>query len=137
MWKNKLSFLYSVRKFDVFFNRPGIIKIGALLRNLAVFFMCYIITSSTFCYPLFFIFRKIFMAFSMILTLFSFSSLEKCWYLSQVFFCVLFFFFFWKTLIPFTCLVLIPFFVFQIISSWHFYICGKDIWLIFYTLKST
>ena len=38
MWKNKLSFLYSVRKFDVFFNRPGIIKNWSLIKKPGSFF---------------------------------------------------------------------------------------------------
>ena len=100
-----------------------------------LFFMCYIIISSTFCYPLFFMFRKIFMTFSTILTLF--FSWERFSYLSRAFLLLLVFFFLGKILIPFTSFFSKPSFIFLIISSLHFYICEKNIWLIFYTLKTT
>ena len=88
-----------------------------------LFFMCYIIISSTFCYPLFFMFRKIFMTFSTILTLF--FSWERFSYLSRAFLLLLVFFFFGKILIPFTSFFSKPSFIFLIISSVHFYICEK------------
>ena len=110
--KNKLSLLYQMMKFDVLF-----------------------LIISIFCYPLFFIFRKVFVAFTKMLTFFIFFFYRK---ISISFKCVLllFVFFFKKILIRHKPLFE-AFLCFLIISSWKFYICEKNIWLIFYILKTT
>ena len=59
------------------------LKFGALLGNPAITFYVLCHNFSTFCYPLLSIFRKIFMAFTMILMIFFFSSSKRFWYLSQ------------------------------------------------------
>ena len=53
------------------------LKFGALLRNPAITFYVLCHNFSTFCYPLFSIFRKIFMAFTMILMIFFFFFFKK------------------------------------------------------------
>ena len=116
-----------------------LLKIGALFRNPAVLFMKFMIISSTFWYPLLFIFRKIFMAFTRyitILTLFFFFVFWKI-LIFCIFFSLFVFLFYEKILILFTSLFSKPFFAFLRISSSHFYIYQKNIWFIFHTLKTT
>ena len=90
-------------------------------------FMCYKIVS-IFCYPFFFIFRnfifrKIFVAFMMILTFLSFSSSERF----DIFHVHTFSFLrlFQKDFDTFHGLFFKPLFVFLIISGRHFYLCKK------------
>ena len=88
----------------------GSLKNEILIKDLTVVFMCCIIVSSLFCYPLFFILRKDFMAFTFILMSFIF-------------------FLFRKILIPFTGL-------FSFFSSperfWHLSRASVFIWSIFF-----
>ena len=98
----------------------GLLKNWNLIEWPNIFFMCNIIISSTFWSPLFFIFRKIFMALTMMLMLFIFFFFRKIYVSFASVLALFVFFFFGKIFIPFTSLFLKPFFVFQIISGWHF-----------------
>ena len=80
----KRFFIISLKKRPLAMPLHGkqLLNIGALLRNPAVLFMRFMIVSSTFWYPLLFIFRKIFMAFTRYITILT----KRFWYFSQAYF---------------------------------------------------
>ena len=77
--KNKIYFQYPIKKFNVFISIAiGLLKKNEILfSNSTVIFMCYIIISSILEQSLFLIFRKIFITFTIISTLFTFFFFRK------------------------------------------------------------
>ena len=100
-----------------------LLTVIGLLKIEILFFMYYSITSYMFCYPLFFISRKIFTVFTTILKFFMFFFLQKDFNFFHVHIFTFCFFLLWKDFNTFHEPLFKPFLFLLIISSWNFYIC--------------